>query len=158
MCGKILKQAIIAICLSLGLSSCCVQVSADGGSTPTAVPQQTITMSRTQWETLRQELSEQDQDLQMLREKLKMLKSNSTEQMKQLEILQNQLSEMRKSLTGARTSLIDAQNALNESKKSLEKLKAEIKRMEHKQVVLRRQRDIYAGIAVVAVGAAIARR
>ena len=33
MCGKILKQTIITVCLLLWLSSCCVQVSADGGTT-----------------------------------------------------------------------------------------------------------------------------
>lgn len=146
------------LCISALLVFCWLPVSADGGSTPTAVPQQTITISRTQWETLRQELSEQDQDLQMLREKLKMLKSNSTEQMKLLEELQAALSETRKSLVSAKLSLTDAENALKESRTSLERLKTEIKRMEHKQAVLRRQRDIYAGIAVVAVGTAIARR
>jgi hypothetical protein len=37
-------------------------------------------------------------------------------------------------------------------------LKKEIKKMEHKQAVIRRQRDIYAGLFVITVGAAIARR
>lgn len=158
MCGKILKQAIIAICLSLELSSCCVQVSADGGTTNQAEPKQTITMSMTDWNELKTESAAQNLELNQLRQKLIMLKMGSGEQMKQLEKLQKELEETQVSLTNANQSLNDVRNDLSESRTSLEELKNKIKKIEHKQAVIRRQRDIYAGLFVITVGAIIARR
>ena len=158
MCGKTLKQAIIAICLLLELSSCCVQVSADGGSMNQAEPRQTITMSIADWNELRTEWAGQKLDLTQLRQKLIMLKMGSGEQMKQLEKLQKELEETQVSLTNANQSLNDVRNDLSESRTSLEELKNKIRKMEHKQAVVRRQRDIYAGLFVITVGAAVARR
>lgn len=158
MCGKILKQAIIAICLSLELSSCCVQVSADGGTTNQAEPRQTITMSMTDWNELKTESATQSLELNQLKQKLIMLKLDSREQMKQLEKLQKELKETQISLTNANQSLNGVRNDLTESRTSLEELKNKIKKLEHKQAVIRRQRDIYAGLFVITVGAVIARR
>lgn len=158
MCGKILKQVIIAICLSLELSSCCVQVSAAGGTTNQAEPKQTITMSIADWNELKTESAAQNLELNQLRQKLIMLKMDSGEQMILLEKLQKELEETQVSLTNANQSLNDVKNDLTESRTSLEELKNKIKKIEHKQAVIRRQRDIYAGLFVITVGAAIARR
>lgn len=158
MCGKTLKQAIIAICLLLWLSSCCVQVSADGGVMNPAEPKQIITMSMTDWNELKTEFTAQSLELNQLRQKLIMLKMGSGEQMKQLEKLQKELEETQVSLTNANQSLNDVKNDLIESRTSLEELKNKIRKMEHKQAVVRRQRDIYAGLFVITVGAIIARR
>jgi septal ring factor EnvC (AmiA/AmiB activator) len=158
MCGKILKQAIIAICLSLGLSSCCVQVSADGGSMNQAEPKQTITMSISQWNSLKTEFRGLKIDLALERQKLTMLKLDSSEQMQRLEMLQIQLDETQQSLMNAKISMIEAQHELNGLKILLDGLKNKIKKLEHKQAVIRRQRDIYAGLLVITVGAAVARR
>ena len=158
MCGKILKQTIIAICLLLGLLFCCVQVSADGGTTNQAEPKQTITMSMTDWDELKTESAAQNLELNQLRQKLIMLKMDSGEQMQQLEKLQKELEETQVLLTNANQLLNDVKKDLSESRTSLEELKKEIKKMEHKQAVIRRQRDIYAGLFVITVGAAIARR
>ena len=158
MCGKILKQTIIAICLLLGLLFCCVQVSADGGTTNQAEPKQTITMSMTDWDELKTESAAQNLELNQLRQKLIMLKMDSGEQMQQLEKLQKELEETQVSLTNANQSLNDVRNDLSESRTSLEELKNKIRKMEHKQAVVRRQRDIYAGLFVITVGAAVARR
>lgn len=158
MCGKILKRVITA-CLLLGLSFCyCLQVSADGGTMNQAEPKQTITMSMTDWNELKTESAAQNLELNQLRQKLIMLKMDSGEQIKQLEKLQKELEETQISLTNANQSLNGVKNALSESRTSLEELKKEIKKMEHKQAVIRRQRDIYAGLFVITVGAAIARR
>lgn len=157
MCGKILKQAIIAIWLSLWLSSCCVQVSADGGSMNQAEPKQTITMSISQWNSLKTEFRGLKTDLALERQKLTMLKLDSGEQMKQLERLQIQLDETQQSLMNVKISMIEAQHELNELKVSLRTLKEKIKKLEHKQAVIRRQRDIYAGLLVITVGTVIAR-
>ena len=158
MCGKILKQTIIAICLLLGLLFCCVQVSADGGTTNQAEPKQTITMSMTDWDELKTESAAQNLELNQLRQKLIMLKMDSGEQMQQLEKLQKELEETQVLLTNANQLLNNVKKDLSESRTSLEELKNKIKNMEHKQAVIRRQRDIYAGLFVITVGAAIARR
>lgn len=158
MCGKILKQVIIAICLSLELSSCCVQVFADGGVTNQAEPKQTIMISITDWNELKTEWAGQKLDLAQLRQKFTMLTLNSEEQLKQLEVLQIKLERTEKSLMNATTSLTEVKKELQESRTSLEELKNKIKKMEHNQAVIRRQRDIYAGLFVITVGTAIARR
>lgn len=158
MCGKTLKQMIIAICLSLELSSCCVQVSAAGGTTNQAEPKQTITISMTDWNELKTEFTAQSLELNQLRQKLIMLKMGSGEQMKQLEKLQKELEETQISLTNANQLLNDVKKDLSESRTSLEELKNKIKNMEHKQAVIRRQRDIYAGLFVITAGAVFSRR
>lgn len=158
MCGKTLKQTIIAICLLLGLLFCCVQVSADGGTTNQAEPKQTITMSMTDWNELKTESAAQNLELNQLRQKLIMLKMDSGEQMQQLEKLQKELEETQVLLTNANRSLNDVRNDLSESRTSLEELKNKIKKMEHKQAVIRRQRDIYAGLFVITAGAVFSRR
>lgn len=159
MCGKILKQVIIAICLLLGLSFCyCLQASADGGTTNQVEPEQTITMSIADWNELKTEWAGQKLDLAQLKQKFTMLNLNSEEQMKQLEKLQKELEETQISLTNANQSLNDVKKDLSESRTSLEELKNKIKNMEHKRAVIRRQRDIYAGLFVVITGTVIARR
>ena len=158
MCGKILKQVIIAICLSLELSSCCVQISAAGGVMNRAESKQTILISITDWNELKTEFTAQSLELNQLRQKLIILKMGSGEQMKQLEKLQKELEETQVLLTNANQSLNDVKNDLTESRTSLEELKNKIKNMEHKRAVIRRQRDIYAGLFVITVGVVIARR
>ena len=158
MCGKILKQVIIAICLSLELSSCCVQISAAGGVMNRAESKQTIMISITDWNELKTEFTAQGLELNQLRQKLIMLKMGSGEQMKQLEKLQKELEETQVLLTNANQSLNDVKNDLTESRTSLEELKNKIKNMEHKRAVIRRQRDIYAGLFVITAGAVFSRR
>lgn len=157
MCGKTLKQTIIAICLLFGLLFCCVQVSADGGTTNQAEPKQTITMSMADWNELKTEWAGQKLDLTQLRQKFTMLTLNSEEQLNQLEVLQIKLERTEKSLMNATTSLTEVKEELQESRLLLEELKNKIKEMEHKQAVIRRQRDIYAGLLVITVGTVIAR-
>nr|DAL25788.1 MAG TPA_asm: hypothetical protein [Caudoviricetes sp.] len=54
--------------------------------------------------------------------------------------------------------LNEAENSLAKQKTSLMQLTKEIKSLEHKQVVMRRQRDVYAGLLALSVSAVIARR
>ena len=74
------------------------------------------------------------------------------------EVLQIKLERTEKSLMNATTSLTEVKKELQESRLLLEELKNKIKKMEHNQAVIRKQRDIYAGLFVITVGAAIARR
>ena len=64
--------------------------------------------------------------------------------MQLLENLQSELNATRQNLTNANASLIECRNELEKLKASLETLKVQIKAMEHKQVVMRRQRVAYA--------------
>ena len=140
---------------SLLLSFSCL---ASGSYTlPTEQPT-SITNVRQSVERVERELTEQNVELEQLRQKLKMLRSTSSEQMKLLESLQSELNATRQSLMNANVSLTECQNALKESRASLETLKQEIKQMEHKQTVLRRQRDVWAAVAALSLGGVIARR
>ena len=104
----------------------------------------TMTVRLDQWNTLKKEVIAQENDLSQLKQKLQMLKSTSSEQMQLLENLQSELNKTRQNLMNANASLIECQRDLQESRQSLEMLKQQIKAMEHKQVVMRRQRDAYA--------------
>ena len=158
MWGKLRNLSkIILLTSSLVLLSSFSCLAA-GAYTPLAEQKTTITMSLNQWNELKQELTEQNLELEQLRRKLKMLKSTSSEQMKLLENLQNELNATRKNLTNASVSLTECQNALKESRESLQTLKVQIQAMEHKQVVLRRQRDVYATLFALSLGRVIARR
>ena len=152
---RLLKITSFTLSASLLLSFSCL---AAGSYTPPTGQQTTIVMSMSQWNELKQELIEQENDLTQLRQKLKMLKSTSSEQMKLLENLQSELNETQKNLTTASISLTECQNALKESRESLQTLKVQIKQMEHKQTVIRRQRDVWAAIAALSLGGVIARR
>lgn len=126
MCGKILKQVIIAICLLLGLSFCyCLQASADGGTTNQVEPEQTITMSIADWNELKTEWAGQKLDLAQLKQKFTMLNLNSEEQLKQLEVLQTKLERTEKSLMNATTSL-------TEVKKKAARIEVIIRRIEER--------------------------
>ena len=150
----LLITGLMLVCLSLP------SLQLQSATLYTTVPEseQTIVMSMSQWNELKQELIEQENDLNQLKLKLKMLRSTSSEQMQLLENLQSELNATRQSLMNANVSLTECRNELEKSKASLETLKAQIKAMEHKQVVLRRQRDVWAAIAALSLGGVIVRR
>lgn len=107
----------------------------------------------------------QENRLEMLQTKLNTLKSNSTEasnelmkSQEELDRLRNELIKTQKSLTIASESLQKASETLQKQEASLQTLTEEIKRMEHKQMVMRRQRDVYALLFALSVGAAISGR
>ena len=152
---RLLKITSLTLSASLLLSFSCW---ASGSYTLPTEQSTNIVMSMSQWTELKQELIEQENDLTQLRQKLKMLRSTSSEQMKLLENLQIELNATQKNLTNASVSLTECQNALKESRESLQTLKVQIQAMEHKQVVLRRQRDVWAAIAALSLGGVIARR
>lgn len=153
----------LSMCLCVSLS-CFLSLDV-GAYTPPAEPQTTITMSMTQYNQLKKIISRQDSRLEMLQSKLNMLKANSTtasseltESQNELSKLKTELTETQKSLENARISLTQAEEILQRQEESLQILTKEIKSLEHKQTVMRRQRDVWAAIAALSVGAVIARR
>ena len=153
------KNLWLIILLTLSLSaSAYFSSSAAGGSIPQIEPPTTITMPLNQWNELKKELIAQENDLIQLKQKLKLLKSTSSEQLQLLENLQSELNATRQNLMNANISLTECRNELEKSKASLETLKVQIRKLEHKQTVTRRQRDVWAAIAALSLGGVIARR
>lgn len=153
----------LSMCLCV-LLSCFLSLGV-GAYTPPTEPQTTIVMSMTQYDRLKQIIEAQDNRLEMLQQKLTLLKNNSGEASRELEKSQNQLNvlkseltETQKSLENARISLTQAEETLKKQEASLQTLTRQIKEMEHKQTVLRRQRDVWAVMAALSVGAVIVRR
>lgn len=138
---------------------------ASGSYTLQTEPQTTIVMSMTQYNQLKAIISRQDNRLEMLQQKLTLLKNNSGEASKELTESQNELSKLRseltatqKSLESARISLAQAEEILKRQEESLQTLTEQIKELEHKQTVTRRQRDVYAVLFALSLGGVIARR
>lgn len=160
------KNLWLIILLTLSLSApAYFSSSAAGGSIPKTEPPTSITMSMTQYNRLKQIIEAQDNRLETLQQKLTLLKNNSTEASKELIESQNELNRLKgeltttqESLESAKISLIQAEEILKKQEISLETLTQEIKGLEHKQTVLRRQRDVYATLFALSVGAVIARR
>lgn len=153
----------LSICLCVSLS-CFLSLDV-GAYIPPVEPQTTIIMSMTQYNQLKEIISRQDNRLTQLQSKLNLLKSNSTTASSELEKSQSELNRLKeelittqKSLESARFSLTQAEEILKKQEISLETLTKEIKSLEHKQTVTRRQRDVWAVIAMLSVGSVIARR
>ena len=142
------------------LLACCVSFWLLPGhgwcaDTTTMQPAQKITISLTQYNQLKEIINEQETILETLQARLNVLKSNSTEQQQILIELQNQLQDCRsqlqttqQNLTNAKSSLKQAEETLQRQSQSLQILTKKIKAMEHKQAVIKRQRDTWA----IAVG------
>lgn len=158
-----LSKVTLSMCLCV-LLSCFLSLGV-GAYTPPTEQQTTITISMTQYNQLKAIISRQDNRLEMLQQKLTQLKNNSTTASSKLTESQNELNKLKeelmttqKSLENAKISLKQAEETLQRQEASLQTLTKEIKEMEHKQTVLRRQRDVYATLFVLSVGSVIARR
>ena len=96
-----------------------------------------VTMSRAQYNRLKEIMNQQEADLNLQEEKLNELKGSSTQQSTELIDCQKELIQLKAELN---------------QKESLQMLTAKRKKVEHAQVVAKRQRDLFAGIALIAVG------
>ena len=136
------KNTIAALSLCVLLS--CLpswSLGAEYTSTPITTTQ-TITMSVTQYNELKWELT-------VLEQNLTRLEQLSTEDKSKLAELRIQLENCKEALTNAQTSLTTAKSDLTELKKSLTTLQTEIESMEHKLMVKERQNKTWAAIAGV---------
>lgn len=133
----------------------------------TTVPEseQTIVMSKPQYERLKQIIRELQTELNQQEQKLTLLQQNSAEASselikarQELDEQKNELEKTRELLKSAKMDLNEAENSLAKQKTSLMQLTAQITSLEHKQTVLRRQRDVWATVAAISVGAVISRR
>lgn len=121
-----------------------------------------ITLSAEQYQILRQTILEQDKTLDTLENNLNKQQNRQQERSKQLRQLSKQLDNSKREMTktmrtlqSANESLAQADNLLKRQAGSLQTLTELIKREEHKKAVIKRQRDMYAALALLAVGGAV---
>lgn len=153
----LLITGLMLVCLSLQLQSATLY---------TTVPEseQTIMMSKPQYERLKQIIRELQTELNQQEQKLTLLQQNSAEAsselikaQKELNEQKNELEKTRELLKSAKMDLNEAENSLAKQKTSLMQLTSQIKQMEHKQTVLRRQRDVWALAACVVLGCGLSK-
>lgn len=138
------KKNTIALSLCVFLS--CLpswSLGAEYTSTPSMTTQM-ITMSVTQYNELKWELT-------VLEQNLTRLEQLSTEDKSKLAELRTQLENCKMALTNAQTSLTTAKSDLTELKKSLTTLRNEMESMEHKLMAKERQNKTWAALAGVAL-------
>lgn len=118
-----------------------------------------VVMSADQFMTLKETSAKLRAELTLQEERIKMLEKSSDGSTKELIALQSELTECRNRLQQTERSLAKSEMAMSAAKTSLsnlnehlEKLKARIERLEHQQVIAKRQRDVWAAIAVVSLG------
>lgn len=121
-----------------------------------------ITLSAEQYQILKQTIQAQDKTLDMLESSLSRQQSRQQERSKQLQQLNTQLdkskaelAKTKQTLQNASESLAQADFLLKRQAVSLQTLTELIKREEHKKTVIKRQRDMYAVLALLAVGGAV---
>ena len=118
-----------------------------------------VVMSADQFRTLKETSAKLRAELILQEEKIKMLEKSSDGSTKELIALQSELTDCRNRLQQTESSLAKSEMAMSDAKTSLsnltehlETLTAKIKRLERKQVIAKRQRDVWAAIAVVSLG------
>ena len=165
MCKNSKKLLLITGLMLVCLSFPSLQLQSATLYTTVPESEQTIVMSKPQYERLKQIIRELQTELNQQEQKLTLLQKNSAEAsselikaQKELNEQKNELEKTRELLKSAKMDLNEAENSLAKQKTSLMQLTSQIKQMEHKQTVTRRQRDVWAAIAALSLGGVIARR
>lgn len=116
-------------------------------------------MSADQFRTLKETSAKLRAELTLQEERIKMLEKSSDGSTKELIALQGELTDCRNRLQQTESSLAKSEMAMSDAKTSLsnlnehlETLKDKIKKLERKQVIAKRQRDVWAAIAIVSLG------
>lgn len=121
--------------------------------------EQEVVMSAAQFRTLKETSAKLRAELTLQEEKIKMLEKSSNSSSKELAALQSELADCRSKLQQTESSLEKSEMAMSAAKISLsnlnehlETLKVKIKRLERQQVIAKRQRDVWAALAIVELG------
>ena len=121
--------------------------------------EQEVVMSAAQFRTLKETSAKLRAELTLQEEKIKMLEKSSNSSSKELATLQSELADCRSKLQQTESSLEKSEMAMSAAKISLsnlnehlETLKVKIKRLERQQVIAKRQRDVWAALAIVELG------
>lgn len=149
------KTKCVSLVAALLLCSCWWPAISYGEETT----EQEVVMSAAQFRTLKETSAKLRAELTLQEEKIKMLEKSSDGSTKELIALQSELTDCRNRLQQTESSLSKSEMAMKDAEISLaslnehlETLKVKIKRLEHQQVIAKRQRDVWATIAVVSLG------
>lgn len=149
------KTKCVSLVAALLLCSCWWPAISYGEETT----EQEVVMSADQFRTLKETSMKLSEELNLQEQKIKMLEKSSDGSTKELIALQSELTDCRNRLQQTESSLSkselvmkDAEISLANLNEHLETLKVKIKRLEHQMVIAKRQRDVWAAIAVVSLG------
>ena len=149
-----MRRKLLLLCCLFVFALPLVGLAAD---TTTTEPPQTVTMQVSQYNKLKEIISQQEMTLETLQLKLTMLSQNSTVDKQTLIRLSDdltncktELTQTQQSLTSARESLTLAEFNLKKQSESLQTLSEKINSMNDEQKRLKRQRNTWAVIACVA--------
>lgn len=149
------KTKCVSLVAALLLCSCWWPAISCGEETT----EQEVVMSAAQFRTLKETSMKLSEELNLQEQKIKMLEKSLDGSTKELIALQSELTDCRNKLQQTESSLSKSELAMKDAEISLanlnehlETLKAKIKRLEHQMVIAKRQRDVWAAIAVASLG------
>lgn len=143
------KNIVIAFCGLLCLLSWVWPLSETHAS---EIKQQTITVQIEQWNTLKQQLQEQQMTLLMLQEEITLLKTPSTELMQNLKAAREQLQKAQSELTESNRSLTNASEEIRKVSTLCSELKVQLQQERSKAKLKARQNAFWGLVTGFFVG------
>ena len=138
------KNLVIAFCGLLCLLSWFWPLS---GTHASEIKQQTITVQIEQWNTLKQQLQEQQVTLLMLQEEITLLKTPSAELMQNLKAAREQLQKAQSELTESNRSLTNASEEIRKVSTLCSELKVQLQQERSKAKLKARQNAFWGFVA-----------
>lgn len=143
------KNIVIAFCGLLCLLSWFWPLSETHAS---EIKQQTITVQIEQWNTLKQQLQEQQLTLLMLQEEITLLKTPSAELKQNLKAAREQLQKAQSELTESNHSLTNASEEIRKVSTLCSELKVQLEKERSKVKLKARQNAFWGFVAGFFVG------
>lgn len=143
------KNLVIAFCGLLCLLSWVWPLSETHAS---EIKQQTITVQIEQWNTLKQQLQEQQVTLLMLQEEITLLKTPSAELMQNLKAAREQLQKAQSELTESNRSLTNASEEIRKVSTLCSELKVQLEKERRKAKLKARQNAFWGFIVGLFIG------
>lgn len=143
------KNLVIAFCGLLCLLSWVWPLSETHAS---EIKQQTITVQIEQWNTLKQQLQEQQVTLLMLQEEITLLKTPSAELMQNLKAAREQLQKAQSELTESNRSLTNASEEIRKVSTLCSELKVQLQQERSKAKMKARQKTFWGFVSGFFVG------
>ncbi len=143
------KNLVIAFC---GLFCLLFWVGPLSETHASEIKQQTIIVQMEQWNTLKQQLQEQQVTLLMLQEEITLLKTPSAELMQNLKAAREQLQKAQSELTESNRSLTNASEEIRKVSTLCSELKVQLKQERSKSKLKARQNVLWGFVAGFFVG------
>ena len=143
------KNLVIAFC---GLFCLLFWVGPLSETHASEIKQQTITVQIEQWNTLKQQLQEQQVTLLMLQEEITLLKTPSAELMQNLKAAREQLQKAQSELTESNRSLANASEEIRKVSTLCSELKVQLQQERSKAKLKARQNAFWGFVAGFCVG------